>query len=162
MKHYQKNNGFTLIELLVVVLIIGILSAIALPQYTKAVEKSRAAEALVLVRAIADAEERYFMANGDYTPDITSLDLAFPTGNTFYGNAVSTKNFDCRGYVRPTEETSGMWKALALCNRLPSGEKYAIAKLIDGRLVCGYYNAEGKKFCNGMAVDTVGAYSSFL
>ncbi len=51
----MNRKAFTLIELLVVVLIIGILSAIALPQYTTAVEKSRAAEALVNLKHIQQA-----------------------------------------------------------------------------------------------------------
>jgi len=58
------NKAFTLIELLVVVLIIGILSAIALPQYEKAVEKARAAEAAITLRTIEKAIDIYLLENG--------------------------------------------------------------------------------------------------
>ena len=79
MNQNRNRRGFTLIELLVVVLIIGILAAIALPQYMKAVEKSRASEAVSLLKSIINAEQIYAMANGDFTDDLTALDVSFPS-----------------------------------------------------------------------------------
>ncbi len=58
--------AFTLIELLVVVLIIGILAAVAVPQYQKAVMKSRVAQAQISLKALIEAQQAYYLANGEY------------------------------------------------------------------------------------------------
>ena len=100
------NKGFTLIELLVVVLIIGILSAVALPQYTKAVEKSRATEAITLLGNLANAEQIYLMSMGSYTNDMTVLDLQMPgVSGTNPVSSVNTKNFQIAITSRPNSDT---------------------------------------------------------
>lgn len=84
---YQKR-GFTLIELLVVVLIIGILSAAALPQYQTAVEKARLARMMPIVKSVKQDAEVYRMSNGAYPPDdSTALDAVnIPAGCTQVGS----------------------------------------------------------------------------
>ena len=72
----KKQSGFTLIELLVVVLIIGILAAVALPQYQKAVEKSKAIQGISLVKTLGQAASSYYLANGTFINNLEQLDVS--------------------------------------------------------------------------------------
>lgn len=72
------NKGFTLVELLVVVLIIGVLSAVALPQYTTAVERSRATEALTLMSAVSESSQRYYYQHDQWPTAFELLDIDVP------------------------------------------------------------------------------------
>ena len=76
----NNKHGFTLIELLVVVLIIGILAAIALPQYQKAVMKNRYVQLIVRADALFKAGEMFFLENGRYPLDITELSIDITQG----------------------------------------------------------------------------------
>jgi len=129
----KNNKGFTLIELLVVVLIIGILAAIALPQYFKAVEKARGAEALSLFGTIAAAQQRYYLARDKYTTSYADLDLDFQnesgamvsTGSTF-----KTTNFN----ITLKGTGTNNWVEAA---RTSGRYKYTMTKKYDtGRIAC--------------------------
>ena len=70
-----NNSGFTLIELLVVVLIIGILAAIAVPQYQKAVAKSRAVQLITNAHTIRQALRLYYLTTGEKMSQMSQLDI---------------------------------------------------------------------------------------
>ena len=75
-------------------MIIGILSAIALPQYTTAVEKARAAEAVTLMGTIRYAGERYRLQTGSFpNTDMTVLDIEVPTSKNFDITASGTDTY---------------------------------------------------------------------
>ena len=123
------KKGFTLIELLVGVIIVGILAAIAYPQYEKAVEKARFAEGITLLRAIGEANNAYYMANGKYAKLIDDLDLKVgkqvSPGNIYY----STKWF----WVAASWDGQGN---AASANRTPMWQGYRLSLSKNGTITC--------------------------
>ena len=137
------NNGFTLIELLVVVLIIGILAAVALPQYKIAVAKSRMSQLLALADAVRKAEEVYYLANGRYTQNWEELDIGI--SGTVQGAVLQPGNgVTLKLRVAPFGVT-------AADSHLPS------------YLIVGFYNQNegdtfngGRRACYAPTTDTLG------
>ncbi|MCQ2411038.1 MAG: prepilin-type N-terminal cleavage/methylation domain-containing protein [Elusimicrobiaceae bacterium] len=84
----KNTKAFTLIELLVVVLIIGILAAVALPQYRMAVYKSKLAQLLPLMKSVKQANQLFYLQNGYYTNDFTQWDIDLPPGTTKTGDDI--------------------------------------------------------------------------
>ena len=93
----NNKQAFTLIELLVVVLIIGILAAVALPQYQVAVTKARIARLMPLLKMLRDAQESYYLANGTLADTFDALDIDIPTPNTI--TAVDTNYGEIAHYA---------------------------------------------------------------
>ena len=110
--HTATTAGFTLIELLVVVLIIGILAAVAVPQYQLAVDKSKFASNMPLLDAVEKAQEAYYLANGQYATEFDQLDMQIPKsfaiklpdsmGGDCWGNGTSVLCMNqCYSYLAP-------------------------------------------------------------
>lgn len=157
---YTSAQGFTLIELLVVVLIIGILSSVALPQYTKTVEKSRISEALSTIKTIREQMDLYVLQNGYPSDsmglkDQMSVDL---TGGMWESDRYyTTKNFQyyflctrilCYFEVIPVRTNRGTY-TLYGDNEGSGWKNYCASQNTDwGLQICKSLIGQGWEFVN--------------
>lgn len=109
-----RQQGFTLLELMIVVAVVGILAAIAYPSYQEYVKKSRRSEARAALLTVAQAQEKFYTANGTYAGvltgipeyDLQSIDRA--TGETEGGYYIVTTNVTGAGGYLATANTNGV------------------------------------------------------
>ena len=157
------KKAFTLIELLVVVLIIGILAAIALPQYQVAVEKTRMATMLPVLKTMIQAQNSYKLANGQYASGFEGLDIDLPAGGTFNDNKTIMTYSDGRRFDIWTDSEATVASVRAWSADLT----YFLELYMDYTLVCyaRANNAFANKICKtfaGKDGETGGTYNTYV
>lgn len=156
------KQGFTLIELLVVVLVIGILSAVALPQYQTAVERARATEALTQMSAVRSSLERYH-AQHEAWPDsdnpntrFNMLDVDIPEAPAVDGVAACVSGRGSKNFCLTFERNSGVIRA----TRRRTNGAYTLTTTITPNANNGTYtavrsctpgeDADSRAYCNAI------------
>ncbi len=155
----QKNrHAFTLVELLVVVLIIGVLSAIAIPMYQGAVDKSHWSTMLPGAKAIKDAEEAIKMTNGAYTDEMANLDVTMNNADLTFA-LVTPNNTADPNVIRVTNSKLDNVRLASYLDDSPmfAGQLHCEAKTGDER---------ANKLCNslllGQELNAAEGYSRYL
>ena len=162
----MTKYGFTLIELLVVVLVIGVLTSIALPQYRSAMDRSRAAEAKRMLPAIFSARERWMVENGcewsttnsvTYTCDnattlrFSKLDIDFSVQQSMTEDTLQTPNFT---YTLSTPSSTTKQPCVSASPRW-GGERMNGAVIYYRGTTFGCNNGGNENEpCNKLSVDT--------
>jgi prepilin-type N-terminal cleavage/methylation domain-containing protein len=141
----RNKKAFTLIEILVVVVIIGILAAIALPQYQKAVERARLSEAISNLKTLAQAEEVYYLQYGEYTA-IENLDVRVPNSEYFtYGMSEERYVYASRSGYPKIE----LWF------------NYSKASTRNNEWICKWSTAKAEKICRYLGCGLYGDKYTF-
>ena len=149
----NNKKGFTLIELLVVVLIIGILAAMAMPQYFKAVERSRMTEADTLLGSIAQAQRRKFLQTNRFTTNYKGLDVSpkDSSGSVYYTKGSPTAGTNGNGFgvsLSGTAFDEGIARATRHADGATLQYQYRLERYYQGdNVTCVGTNTAGEELC---------------
>ena len=156
---FHSSKGFTLLELLVVVLIVGILAGIALPQYRSVVGKAELVQVISTLKAINNAQDRYYLVHNEYATDISGLDIDWQDDNRitcfidsgswvscygrnyafvhYYSQSSSTNRVECysknKKLSKPCEDflhSTANSVNKNLCNRLGTNPCWVVSKIM--------------------------------
>lgn len=127
LKKKKEDEGFTLIELLVVIIIIGILSAIALPSFLNQAAKAKQSEAKTYVGSVNRAQQSYRIENTAFAGSIEALQIGVSTETTDYKyeiGAAAPNTASILATPKDTTSLKGFSGGVAILN---TGQTTAIA-----------------------------------
>ncbi|MEZ2240845.1 type IV pilin-like G/H family protein [Microcoleus sp.] len=139
----RQDQGFTLIELLVVIIIIGILSAIALPSFLSQANKAKQTEGKQYASSINKAQQAFYAENNSFTDQMTSLGIGLKTSTNNYTYVLSTLTTKGAN-VSANPTVGGALKGYAgTVGLVPSGEASGTQSVLCENTTAGVLAASG-------------------
>ena len=148
-----SKNGFTLIELLVVVLILGILVAIALPQYQKAVLRARVAEVKVSLKSLVEAGDLWLLRTGQtmMNPINDELDIQWPESPYWDFDWDDGDNTGLSACATPKQDGLGDLVVCYTSNRMVTDD-------LAGKWWCSASDEQGSRTCQKLGGKAIEEY----
>lgn len=156
----RQDQGFTLIELLVVIIIIGILSAIALPAFLNQANKAKQSEGKQYISSINKGQQAYYAENTKFGNDVATLGLGLKTATTNYDYKVTAASASADATATPNSSTIASLKGyaggvgLVDAGEAKTTQSVLCEKLEVGTPVVASYAATEVKCGDGMTLVT--------